>query len=235
MTLEATTHKNILVHILKDIYDDKKIGPVLGFKGGTAAYFFYGLERFSTDLDFDLLDNNKEELVYETINDILARYGTIKESRRKRYTIFFVLSYENKIYNAYNIKVEINLRNFGSRYETKSYLGLPMQVMVQEDMAAHKMVAMIERLGKTNRDIFDVWFFLKKNWPINEKIILQRTGLSARDFLQQCIVRLEKHSNTGILSGIGELLDEKQKAWAKEKLLSETIFLLALRKQSIVD
>lgn len=36
--------------------------------------------------------------------------------------------------------------------------------MVREDMAAHKMVAMLERIGKTNRDIFDVWFFLKNNW-----------------------------------------------------------------------
>ncbi len=34
--------------------------------------------------------------------------------------------------------------------------------------------------------------------------------------------------NRGILSGIGELLDVKQKAWAKSKLLEETIFLLKL-------
>ena len=43
---------------------------------------------------------------------------------------------------------------------------------------------------------------------------------------------LEKKSNRGILSGIGELLDAKQKIWAKEKLLSETVFLLKLRLKS---
>jgi hypothetical protein len=40
MGLEITTHKNILIKILKDIYTDSNIGPILGFKGGTAAYLF---------------------------------------------------------------------------------------------------------------------------------------------------------------------------------------------------
>jgi len=35
-------------------------------------------------------------------------------------------------------------------------------------------------------------------------------------------------SDRNILSGIGELLDAKQKAWAKANLRKETIFLLQL-------
>ena len=46
MTLNTTTHKNILIKILKDIYTDSTIGPILGFKGGTAVYLFYNLNRF---------------------------------------------------------------------------------------------------------------------------------------------------------------------------------------------
>ncbi|MEK7203048.1 MAG: hypothetical protein AAB653_01910 [Patescibacteria group bacterium] len=38
----------------------------------------------------------------------------------------------------------------------------------------------------------------------------------------------EKTTDRNILSGIGELLDEKQKAWVKSKLKTETIFLLKL-------
>jgi len=60
MALNASIHKNILLQILADIYSDNTIGPFLGFKGGTAAYLFYGLDRFSVDLDFDLLDKKKE-------------------------------------------------------------------------------------------------------------------------------------------------------------------------------
>ena len=229
MTLEVPTHRTILIHILKDVYTDADIGPMLGFKGGTAAYLFYNLNRFSVDLDFDLLDSTKEDLVFEKIKSILEAYGSVVEARKKRFSFFYLLLYNNKIQHAYNIKVEINRRNFGSKYEVKSYLGIPMKVMIREDMAAHKLVAMYEREGQTNRDIFDVWFFLKNNWPINEKIIEARTDLSVQQFLEQCIDLLEKISDRGILSGIGELLDAKQKAWAKEKLRAETIFLLRLR------
>jgi len=96
-------------------------------------------------------------------------------------------------------------------------------------MAAHKLVAMYERIGKTNRDIFDVWFFLHNNWEINKAIVEKRTGISFKEFLRKSIHALEKMSNRHILSGIGELLNEKQKAWAKSKLLPETIFLLKLK------
>lgn len=231
MTLEITAHKNILIHILKDIYTDVDLGPALGFKGGTAAYLFYELSRFSVDLDFDLLNAQKEDLVFEKVKNILQKYGEVKQARKKRFSLFYLLAYHNKIQAAYNIKVEINRRDFGSRYEVKSYLGIPMKVMVREDMVANKLVALFERVGETNRDIYDVWFFLKNNWLLNENIITKRTGMSLQEFLPLCIALLEKKSDRGILSGVGELLDEKQKRWAKEHLRSETIFLLKLLHQ----
>ena len=48
-------HKNIIVKVLKEIYSDISLGPILGFKGGTLVYLLYNLPRFSVDLDFDLL------------------------------------------------------------------------------------------------------------------------------------------------------------------------------------
>lgn len=228
MTLDITVHKNILTTILKDIFTNQSIAPYLGFKGGTAVLFFYNLNRFSVDLDFDLLDEKKDAIVFDTINDILKNYGDIKTADKKRYTDIFILSYKDKLQNAQNLKIEINKRIFESSYEVKHYLGISMQVMVKSDMAAHKLVAMHERIGKTNRDIFDVWFFFHNNWPINIKIVESRTGMPYKDFLQTCIDDLSKISNRGILSGIGELLDDKQKAWVKTNLLSETLFLLKL-------
>lgn len=218
----------MLLRILKDIFSDDSVAPFLGFKGGTAAYFFYGLDRFSVDLDFDLLDNAKEKHVFEQIKKILSVYGKLKEAEAKRYNLFYLLSYQDKVEGARNIKVEINRRDFGSKYEVKSHLGISMKVMVKEDMAAHKMVAMLERIGKTNRDIYDVCFFLKNNWPINKKIIELRTKVSFKQFLQKCIHSLEKISDRSILAGIGELLNAKQKAWVKSKLRAETIFSLKL-------
>lgn len=232
MTLNPTIHKNILIKVLKDIYTDTTVGPVLGFKGGTAVYLFYNLHRFSVDLDFDLLDATKEDYVFERVRAILEAYGTVKEAQKKHSTLLFVLSYENKFPGAQNIKVEINLREFGSKYEVKSYLGIAMKVMVRQDMFAHKLCAMYERMGKTNRDIFDVWYFLRNEWPVNKEIVESRTGMGFKDFLQTCINSLESMGDQNILAGMGELLDAKQKEWAKAKLRAETIFLLKLKLEN---
>lgn len=229
MYLDLPKDKNVLLQILKDIYSDAVLGPILGFKGGTAAYLFYGLGRFSVDLDFDLLDEDKVDIVHDKIKEILKGHGVVKESFKKKNTIFFLLSYGEK---SRNIKVEVNLRSFGSQYEVKSYLGIFMKVMVREDMFAHKLVAMKERLGKTNRDIYDVWFFLKNNWPINKTIIEKRSQLPFRAFLEDCSGSLEKLPNHNILAGVGDLLDAKQKTWAKENLKNDAIFLLKVRLEN---
>lgn len=229
MTLDYSKHKNILLQILKEVYSDTSIAPHLGFKGGTAALLFYGLNRDSVDLDFDLLDENREQVVFEKIQKIVSGYGKTVDSRIKRFNLVSVISYDIK---SQNIKVEVNRRNFGSKYEMKTVLGISMLVMVREDMFAHKLMAMHERVGKTSRDVYDVWFFLKNNWPINQKIIEQRSEKSFREVLQLTAVQLEKMSDRNILDGLGEFLTERQKDWARAKLRTETIFLLKARRES---
>ena len=221
---------SFLLKILKDIYTDTSIAPLLGFKGGTAAYLFYNLGRFSLDLDFDLLDEERKDYVFERVLEIAKQYGKIKEQRKKRFNLFILLSYKQ---GAPNIKIEVNRREFGSKYEIKSYLGISMKVMVKEDMLAHKLVAMYEKLGKANRDIFDVWFFLKNDFPVNEEIIEKRTGMKLKEFLKKCIRVLEIVSERNILAGVGELLDEKQKAWARKNLKKDFLFLLKLKLENL--
>lgn len=229
MALNIAIHRNILLQILKEIYTDTTLGPILGFKGGTAAHFFYDLSRFSVDLDFDLLDGEKEDYVFGKIESILKTFGTIKEKYKKQHTLFFMLSYEVA---AQNTKVEINQRSFGSRYELKNYLGISMLLMAKEDMFAHKLIAMLERFKTANRDIFDVWFFLKNNWPINKEIVEKRSGISFQKYIAKCVEFIELRASRDILAGMGELLDQKQKMWAKTHLKNDTIFLLKARLES---
>jgi len=229
MTLDYSKHKAILLQILKDIYSDTAIAPHLGFKGGTAALLFYDLDRKSVDLDFDLLDESKEAEVFEKLQKITASYGTITDSHVKHFNLLNVISYAP---GAQKIKVEVNRRNFGSRYEVKTLLGISMLVMVEADMFAHKLMAMYERVGKTSRDIFDVHFFEKKGWEMNKTIVEERSGLSFKDTIIKCIELLEKMDNKHILDGLGEFLTTKQKDWARAKLRTETIFLLKARLES---
>ena len=95
MAFDTAKHKNILIKILKDIYTDPTISPILGFKGGTAATFFYDLGRFSVDLDFDLLDSEKEDYVFGRVKAIIENYGKLKEARKKRFNLLYVLSYDD--------------------------------------------------------------------------------------------------------------------------------------------
>ena len=229
MTLDYAKHKAILLQILKDIYSDTSIAPHLGFKGGTAALLFYGLNRNSVDLDFDLLDENKEVEVFEKIQKITASYGTVTDSHIKKFNLLNVISYAP---GAQKIKVEINRRNFGSHYELKTLLGISMLVMVEADAYAHKLMAMYERVGKTSRDIFDVYYFEKKGWEINKAIVEDRSGMSFKDTLLKCVEMLEKMDNKHILDGLGDFLTEPQKDWARAKLKEDTIFLLKARLES---
>jgi predicted nucleotidyltransferase component of viral defense system len=229
MTLNIPIHKTILFQILKDIYSNTNIAPFLGFKGGTATLMFYNLDRFSVDIDLDLLDESKEDEVFTEIIKIVKKYGILKESYKKRFNLFFLISYEDK---SHNIKIEINRRQFDSKYELKTYLGVSMLVMVPEDLFAHKLMAMHERIGITSRDIYDVWFFLSNRFPINNEIVEKRSRMSFNQLLSKCILQLEKLNDNQILDGLGELLTPNQKDWAKAKLKDETIALLKLRLEN---
>ena len=229
MTLDYSKHKYILLQILKDIYSETAIAPYVGFKGGTAALLFYGLSRGSVDLDFDLLDESKEQVVLEKIQKIVSAYGKMVDSRIKRFNLINIISYDTQ---SQNIKVEVNRRDFGSHYDVQTLLGISMLVMVREDMFAHKIMAMHERVGKTSRDIYDVWFFLKNNWPINKEIVEQRSSMTYKELLKITAEQLEKFDNHNILVGLGEFLTESQKDWARAKLRTETVFLLRARLES---
>ena len=112
-----------MVQILKDIYSDIELSNYLGFKGGTALLFFYGLPRFSLDLDFNLIDG-KEDVVYEKVRKILLKYGKIFDEAKKIYGIIIVLDYGS---GERKLKVEISNRVFDNQYEIKNLLGINMQ------------------------------------------------------------------------------------------------------------
>ncbi|WP_334167112.1 nucleotidyl transferase AbiEii/AbiGii toxin family protein [Phocaeicola paurosaccharolyticus] len=221
-------HKFFLTQILKDIFSDIELANNLGFKGGTALMFFYDLPRFSVDLDFNLLDLAKEKTVYEKVRKILLKYGKIFDEAMKFYGPIIVLDYgvgERKL------KIEISNRQWDNHYERKNLLGINMQVMVAPDMFAHKLCALLDRGELTNRDIFDSWFFMQKQTPINKEIVETRMEMPLADYIQKCIDHLESMSERGILNGLGELMDEDMKKFVRKRLRVETISLLRFYKE----
>ncbi len=228
--LNKDIHKNFLINTLNSIYKDTQIRTFLGFKGGTAALLFYDLPRFSVDLDFDLLDPSKKELVFQRLKEILSKVGKIDQAHEKQNTLFLLINYQSQ---ERNIKVEISKRAIKSEYEVKNYLGIPMLVMKKDDMAASKLAALVERKKFAARDMFDLWFFLVNNWPIDEELLQEITGFSLYDMLNKAQERIKDIKKTELLAGLGDLLDNKQKAFVKEKLQAELLFQLRLYLSNI--
>lgn len=225
--INLNKHKFLLLQILKDIYSDLELANYLGFKGGTALMFFYNLPRLSVDLDFNLLEPSKEEVVYQKVQAILLKYGTIFDEAMKFYGPVIVLDYgigERKL------KVEISNRQFDNQYEIKNLLGINALVMTQPDMFVHKLCALLDRDAIANRDIFDCHFFMQQRTPINSKIVETRMGMPFSDYLQRCITQLESMSDKGMLNGLGELMTEETKKFVRTKLRTETIELLRFYK-----
>ncbi|MCK9400278.1 MAG: nucleotidyl transferase AbiEii/AbiGii toxin family protein [Bacteroidales bacterium] len=220
---DINRHKFFLVQILKDIYSDLELANYLGFKGGTALMFFYDLPRFSIDLDFNLLDTNKEEIVFEKVRKIIMKYGTIFDEAKKYFGPLIVLDYgigERKL------KVEISNRPFNNSYEIKNLLGFNVKVMTVSNMFAHKLCALLDRSTATNRDIFDTWFFLQRQTPVNKSIVEYRMKVALATHIENCISLLESMKGNRLLDGLGELMDADTKKFVRTKLLVDTINLL---------
>ena len=89
--MNKNKHKLYMAQILSLIFKDKDLCNVMAFKGGTSLMFFHNLNRFSTDLDFNLLDPDKLDMVYGKVRAILTRFGTIDDEAKKLYGPVFVL------------------------------------------------------------------------------------------------------------------------------------------------
>lgn len=224
--LDIKKHKIHMTNILIDMYKNSSLSPVLGFKGGTAAMLFYKLPRFSVDLDFDLipfLKENSEKLntvVTQVTKQLSAKYE-IKDQSTKYHTLFWLVSYGSGLTK---IKIEISTRNIlSNHYVPFSFYGVTVKVMDIKDMIAHKMIALRERKTLANRDLFDVHFFLSSEnaGEINYNIIRERSGKEPREFYVDLLKFVSKIKPDSVLGGLGEVLSESQKVWAKTKLIEE--------------
>lgn len=225
--MDLNKHKYYMLQILKDIYNDQELSRLLGFKGGTALMFFYQLPRFSVDLDFNLLAPEREQYVFERLQEVLSKYGRIIDAAQKFYGPVIVLDYGA---GERNLKVEVSNRIYSNpnHYEVRNLLGINVNLLTAPDMFAHKLCALLDRTETTNRDVFDCWFFLEHHTSINVAIVEERMKKPLIDYLQDCIDRLNNLSDKQMHVGLGELLDNKMKTFVHTKLRQETISLLQI-------
>ena len=220
-------HRFYMTQILTDIYSDRELAHYLGFKGGTALMFFHDLPRFSVDLDFDLLEVEKAEQIYIKIKKILLKYGEIHDEAQKFFGDLLTLNYE---YGERNLKIDISHRKYNNEYEIKNLFGINVKTMKISDMFSNKLVALLGRKEIADRDIFDCWWFMKRQTPIKMTIIEQLTQKNYSDYIQDCINAIENLPKRSLLYGLGELLEQEMKIFVRNKLRTEILTLLRFYK-----
>lgn len=215
-------HKYLMFRILQEIFKDKELMNTVAFKGGTSLMFFYGLPRFSVDLDFNILDVSRKDVIYERVRSIASKFGTIADEQMKYFGPVIVVDYGK---GERNLKIELSTRCYDNHYEMKNLAGTDVRVMVQADMFAHKLCALLDRReGITGRDVFDIHFFLTKAESIHRGIVEHRMKKTLGEYIDDCIAALRTVDLRELMSNVGELLEGAYKQKMRSgKLVEETI------------
>ena len=189
--------KNILLEYLQTqilkALSLSKFNDSISFLGGTCLRFAYGINRFSEDLDFDLVKKsgfdinelmkdikNKLEfqgfeidartkttenihIVYFKFRNVLREFGFNVHKDEK-----FLVKFEIDFNPYKNLHIETKFADsFNERF--------PMLVNSLETLFAQKIIAIIFRPYQKGRDFYDlVWFLSQKNIEPNYDIFKEK-------------------------------------------------------------
>ncbi len=209
------TEKDYLLEMMLFILTNET-GKKLIFKGGTALYKLYSLNRFSEDLDFTL-DYFKIDIdklftkIIKRLKDV-GIYGRIKEisDYRNQKNIKVELKgplFDGNLKNMSIITVNISLKEKAlykaeQRKIFSQYTDIPafdVFVMPLNELLAEKIRELLTR--DKARDVYDVWFLLNKGAKlipkdVNKKLKKYRLSFSTKYFIAK--------------------IDEKEKSWEND-------------------
>jgi predicted nucleotidyltransferase component of viral defense system len=198
-------HKTQLFRLLKSILQNPELSSKIAFKGGTYAALRGVLNRFSVDLDFDLIHVKDKEYVNKACLEIIQDLGLEIKDRSKEHLQFF-LRYNAPDNQRNTLKLEIN--DQPSKYNKYESIGLNEINIVctghtLDTMFANKLYAAMARHEKTKRvagrDFFDIHQFFYQSIPINKDVIEDKTGLSYTKYMMLLKDFVLKEINNDIL------------------------------------
>lgn len=151
-----------------DNLNSKKLLNSLVFGGGTMLRLCFGLNRFSVDLDFWIVKEIDNNILFKDLKNYLGIFYYLKDSANKYNTLLYEL--KSKSYPR-SLKIEIRKETKKikteqaiaySKYSNKQVF---LRVVSLGDMMEAKSNAFLER--KEIRDIFDMEFLFKKGMPLD--------------------------------------------------------------------
>jgi len=205
--------RNILLEYLQTqilkVLSLSSFNDSLSFLGGTCLRFVYGIDRFSEDLDFDLLKRKdfKIEDLEKEIKNKLEMQGFEVDTKIKKTEVIYIIFFKfRNVLREFGfsvpkdekmlIKFEIDfspLKSIQTETKFSDSFGehFPIFTNSLETLFAQKILAITFRPYPKGRDFYDlVWFLSQKNIEPNYKIFKEKNlPISNReeliDFLQE--------------------------------------------------
>lgn len=230
---EDVIHKSYLNRLLIEIVDQPALSQNLAFKGGTCAGMLGYLDRFSIDLDFDVLKNAEETILRKEFHRAFDYLGLSVVEEMKN-TLMFRLRYASEPGKRNNLKVSASsLLVMANEYKVRYLAEIDRMMTCQtvETMFANKLVAVMDRynLHKTiaGRDIYDIHHFFVHGYSYNAQVIRERTGLEHEEYLRKLVDFIKRHvTQTIINEDLNTLLPYPQFKNIRKVLIAETLALL---------
>jgi len=226
-------HKSYLHRLLMEIVDQPAMAQNLALKGGTCAAMLGYLDRFSVDLDFDVLKGADEAMLRKAFHQVFEQLGfgvTLEFDK----VLFFQLRYPSHPGKRSTLKVSAsNTRIEANQYQVQYFPEIDRLINSQNigTMFANKLVAVTDRYTQhqtiAGRDIYDIHHFFIQGYAYNEAVIRERTGLEARDYFAKLAVFIKTHvTQTVINEDLSSLLPYKRFQQIRKILIPEIIALL---------
>lgn len=221
--------ENTIIEVVQAL-SKSEAGSHIVFKGGTALKLFYGLPRYSEDIDYDSTGKLSPIDLTEIIKTVTAKKRwEVTDDAVKYNTILVELRFPGPERN-FRVKIEISTRKKEINTTILSLRGVPVISLEPSFLMTEKLITFVDR--QAGRDFFDAWFILNNAYPLDEGLILNVFD-DISQFYRTLSEILKKTDSKKIQRDTGKLLSLDHRNWIKTSFLSDFERLIGDRLRAL--
>lgn len=202
---ELDYFQNIFLFIISKNFANEII-----FKGGTALYKCFGLDRFSEDLDFNVIKETNLDKIEKGLKSFKLDYEKEEKSFERSKKISFKIKgplYNGSRNSLCKIELDFSLREEVDLKPLTKKIGAFMEeipsfeilVMNQKEILAEKFRTILTR--KKARDVYDIYFLFNEGIKIDFNLVNKKLKYYSKEYNKKEFI---------------EKLKEKEEVWQTE-------------------